>query len=323
MSSSENLEARVIRVAEAALKEQSYVAPLDVLVGLRWLSQPRVDEWRQGRLPAMERGIETNLSKVSTAMKLFRQWARANDLVPSETAYVARTRDRRPLQFSASGDPVIEQAYRTHWVSPALSQAKRSRLAEKQSRLPDLVVISPLNEDWTCIDCSGSGDLLMMEDAGPVCMACADMDHLVFLGAGDAALTRRAKAASSLSAVVVRFNRARKRYQRQGVMVEESALEQAETQCLADAEARHCRHERDAARRAIEDVEFQARFADALCDLLPGCPSGRAQAIAAHAAVRGSGRVGRSAAGRVLDPEAVMRRSSRLFATRIRATTRC
>ena len=33
-------------------------------------------------------------------------------------------------------------------------------------------------------------------------MTCADLDHLVFLGAGDAALTRRAKKGRVLSAVV-------------------------------------------------------------------------------------------------------------------------
>ncbi len=37
-------------------------------------------------------------------------------------------------------------------------------------------------------------------------MACDDMDHLVFLTSGDAALTRRARAASGLSAIVVRFS---------------------------------------------------------------------------------------------------------------------
>jgi hypothetical protein len=36
-------------------------------------------------------------------------------------------------------------------------------------------------------------------------LTCADMDHLVFLPAGGAALTRRAKKASTLSAVVVRL----------------------------------------------------------------------------------------------------------------------
>jgi hypothetical protein len=39
--------------------------------------------------------------------------------------------------------------------------------------------------------------------------------------------------------------------------------------------------------------------------MFPGCPVSRAEAIARHAAQRGSGRVGRSAAGRALDPDAV------------------
>ena len=39
--------------------------------------------------------------------------------------------------------------------------------------------------------------------------------------------------------------------------------------------------------------------------LFPGCPPGRAEAIATHAAQRGSGRVGRTAAARALDPDAL------------------
>jgi hypothetical protein len=39
--------------------------------------------------------------------------------------------------------------------------------------------------------------------------------------------------------------------------------------------------------------------------LFPGCPPKRAEAIALHAGARGSGRVGRSAAGRALDEEAI------------------
>ena len=55
--------------------------------------------------------------------------------------------------------------------------------------MKELVVISPLR-DWTCRECEGSGDLLVMEEAGPLCLACAELDHLVFLGSGDATLTR-------------------------------------------------------------------------------------------------------------------------------------
>ena len=46
-------------------------------------------------------------------------------------------------------------------------------------------------------------------------------------------------------------------------------------------------------------------MADQIARQFPRCPAERAQAIARHAAARGSGRVGRSAAGRALEPEAV------------------
>ncbi|MDE3076547.1 MAG: DUF2293 domain-containing protein, partial [Chloroflexota bacterium] len=219
-----DLEARVVRAAEAALAEQKVVAVIDVLLGIGWLPMARVEDWRHGRLTYLEAGISANLHKLSSAMELFRHWARSRGLVPSETAYISQTLDRRPLRFSKSGDEAIERVYRTHWVSPELSPAKRERLQERQSRAPDLVVISPLKE-WSCTECGGTGDFLMMEGDGPRCLACADLGHLVFLAAGDAALSRRAKKASHLSAVVVRFSRSRKRYERQGILVEESALE--------------------------------------------------------------------------------------------------
>lgn len=216
-----------MRAAEAALADKRYVSAVDVLVGLGWLPPPRVDEWRQGRVPVLEHVVTANLSKISTAMRALRRWALQRGLSPSETAYVARTRDRRHLRFSVSGDPAIERAYRTQWVSPELSERKRQRLAERERRPPDLVVISPLKA-WTCARCEGTGDLLIMDEAGPFCLRCAGMYHLVFLHRGNAALTRRAKAASGLSAVVVRYSRSRQRYERQGVLVEEEALEKAE-----------------------------------------------------------------------------------------------
>ena len=299
------LDRRVVRAAEAALAQRKFVTAIDVLVGLGWLEPRRVDEWRQGRIAYLEAVVTASLGKISTAMKVFRHWAAARGLAPSETAYVARTRDRRPLRFSKSGDEGIERAYRTHWVSPELSERKRERLAERQSRPPDLVVVSPVKQ-WTCAVCgSEDGGWLIMAEEGPVCLACADMDHLVFLPSGDAALTRRAKKNGRLSAVVVRFSRARKRYERQGILVEEDALERAEQECLAGEESRARRRDRDAARRAGEDLELQARMAVEIGKLFPGCPPGRAEAIARHAAQRGSGRVGRSASGRALDSQAL------------------
>jgi hypothetical protein len=168
-----------------------------------------------------------------------------------------------------------------------------------------VLVIAPV-KDWKCAECGDSGDLLQMHDAGPLCLACSDLDHLVFLPSGDTALTRRATKASSLSAVVVRWSRSRKRYERQGVLVEEPALALAEEQCMSDADARMRRRERDEVRRADIDSKFQSRLAGQIQSLLPGCPASRAIAIAEHTGLRGSGRVGRSAAGRALDETAIM-----------------
>jgi hypothetical protein len=168
-----------------------------------------------------------------------------------------------------------------------------------------VVVIQPI-KDWSCAECGGTGDLLRMQDAGPLCLPCSDLDHLVFLPSGDAALTRRAAKASGLSAVVVRWSRSRKRYERQGVLVEEPSLALAEQQCLSDADARALRRERDMVRRAAIDAQFQARLAYEIRRLFPGCPARRAAAIAEHTGLRGSGRVGRSAAGRALGEDAVV-----------------
>lgn len=219
------LEERVIRAAEAALAEQSYVSPVDVLLRLGWLAPTHLDLWRQGRIESLEQMVQAGLGKQSTAMRTLRTWATQRGLSSSETAYVARTRDRRTLRFSVTGKLDIERAYRTHWVSPDLSARKTERLRATANKPPDLVVIDSLHE-WTCAGCSTIGaDLLLMQDDEPHCLRCVQLDHLVFLPAGDAQRTRRAHQASTLTAVVVRFSRTRKRYERQGLLVEPHAVD--------------------------------------------------------------------------------------------------
>jgi len=138
-----------------------------------------------------------------------------------------------------------------------------------------------------------------------LCLNCADLDHLVFLPSGDAALTRRSRKYSGLSAVVLKWSRARKRYERQGLLVENEALEHAEKECAADEGARKLARARAAARRAELDLEYIHSFAGRVCEIYPFCPTGRESLIAEHACRKYSGRVGRSAAAKTLDEEAV------------------
>jgi hypothetical protein len=177
----------------------------------------------------------------------------------------------------------------------------------KSSEAKDLVVFDILRES-KCTDCGKEllgGDFLFMEGERPLCLTCSDMDHLVYLPRGDTALTRRARKHSALSAVVVRFSRARKRYERQGVLIEESALEQAEVECSNDAEQRSVRRERAEIYRDKQDQVLAMRMAESIRQMFPSCPLEEAQAIAKHTSVRGSGRVGRTASGRALEGDAL------------------
>ncbi len=163
--------------------------------------------------------------------------------------------------------------------------------------------------DVTCEECGEElgrhAWITLDKERRALCLTCSDLDHLAFLHSGDACVTRRAKKGSTLWAVVVEWSRTRKRYERQGLLIEEDALARAEQECLADADARERRQERETERRAELDREYVERFATRVRELYPKCPAGRETAIAEHACQNYSGRVGRSAAAKTLDDEAV------------------
>lgn len=169
------------------------------------------------------------------------------------------------------------------------------------------------HREGACAECGmkfegGEWITLTGEDGGvaeALCIGCSDLDHLVFLPRGDAALTRRAGKHSTLRAVVVEWNRRRKRYERQGTLVEEEALQQAEEECLADAELRSRRAERRRERDEVADREYVIDFTHEILKAYPLAPPERAATIALHACQKHSGRVGRSAAAKELDPKTV------------------
>jgi hypothetical protein len=180
-------------------------------------------------------------------------------------------------------------------------------LSESADASRELVVFR-VRRDTRCAECEaelGRGELLRVESQRALCLACADLDHLDFLPRGDAALTRRARAHSTLQAVVVEWSRTRQRYERQGLLVESDALARAEIECLSDAEVRARRRERAAARREDEDIAYVAAFASSIREMFSKCPADEATQIAAHACQRYSGRVGRTAAAKAFDGEAV------------------
>ena len=224
-----SLADRVNKTAETILAAQNYVSPVDVIMGIGWLDPVAMERWRRGQIDCLEQAVQANPRRLSEAMRLLHSWAVARGLRVSETDYVARTPGPRTPRSNPDGDASIERLYRTHWIAPELSERKRERLEQQANRAPDLVVIQPLNTERTCHRRGATGDLLMMENPGPACLRCVGLEDLAFLPAGDALLSRRVKAKSARCAVVMRFSRSRRRYERQGLLVEPGVL--ADIEC--------------------------------------------------------------------------------------------
>jgi len=147
--------------------------------------------------------------------------------------------------------------------------------------------------------------MVRLQDEKALCLECADLDSLEFLSRGDAAITRRSTRYSKLWAVVVEWSRTRKRYERQGILAEPEAIDQAYAECEADAELRERRRAREAERREWLDQDYVARFALAISNQFPAIPAGVETQIAEHACLKHSGRVGRSAAAKEFSADAI------------------
>ncbi len=165
------------------------------------------------------------------------------------------------------------------------------------------------NRDSICDECKDSlgrsAWITLVQNKGALCLSCADLDYLSFLPSGDTALTRRSRKHSKLSAVVLKWSRARKRYERQGLLVEEEALKTAEGECLADNDVRARQRERQRERAAILDRQYIKHFAEHIREFFPKCPAKSEVEIAEHACLKYSGRVGRSAQAKKIDEKAI------------------
>lgn len=170
---------------------------------------------------------------------------------------------------------------------------------------PEELKVFISNRESVCDEChenlGSEAWIFLNREKGALCLSCADLDHLEFLPSGDMALTRRAKKYSPLYAVVLKWSRARKHYERQGLLVQKEAIEKAEEECLKDEDIRERRKVREAEKREQVDEQYVSRFTERLQELYANCLEGQAKIIAEHACQKYSGRVGRTAAAKSLD----------------------
>jgi hypothetical protein len=297
--------------SEAVLKREGAVGLLGMLQEIGLLNRVNFEGWARGGpgYESLEPFIQGSPEKRSQATAHFLEWVREQQLEPVEASFrAAGVRGPRALQVTASSDPELERLYQTHYVSPELGERKTERMRQKLNKAPELAVFQLSSDVAPCQECATEilcGDIMALENELPLCLSCADLDHLEFLARGDATLTRRARKHSPLAAVVLRFNRSRKRYDRIGMLVTSEAVQRAASECAADASERAGRRVKYEVIRRQQDERLVEEMTGVIQARYPGCPREEAQRIAAHTAQRGSGRVGRTAAAKSLDQRAI------------------
>jgi len=140
--------------AETAPADHQYASFIDVLTSMGLLHN--VQAWHNGRVQYLDEMTQGSPEKLLKVIDIFQKWAarrglRCEDL-PPHSSFIRTP----PKYHTASQFPVLEQAFRQHFVSPQLPEKKlrsttMSRLAYQRSsrsagRSPAMK--PPCSETW-------------------------------------------------------------------------------------------------------------------------------------------------------------------------------
>jgi hypothetical protein len=128
----------------------------------------------------------------------------------------------------------------------------------------DAILVFPSQGEGDCPYCAAplqDSAFVTFKNDAIACVKCGGLENLEFLPSGNTALTRRANALSAFKYVVLKFSRARKRYERQGILAGPEILDQARRECEADEAARESKRQASAARREKQETTHLAAHA--------------------------------------------------------------
>ena len=117
---------RIVRAVERLLARGKVVAPVEVLICMNMLAPERLEDWRHGRVPYLEKVIDCNLTRLSRLLRILRFHAHDLKLVPSITVYERWGKGpKQRLRFTKTADPKLEEAYARHFVWPGKRPVRR------------------------------------------------------------------------------------------------------------------------------------------------------------------------------------------------------
>ena len=130
----EDLKKKAYSAVSSQWWKRGYVTSVDVLLDMGILTRKNYNDWKNGRIPYLEKACSGSLNKLALISKVIRSFACEKKLKPSFTYYKQNGKGGKQLRFSKSGDPGIERHYATHYVdSKRIAELKKQKEQEKST----------------------------------------------------------------------------------------------------------------------------------------------------------------------------------------------
>ncbi len=129
------LHAKIKSICHDMAYKQGYINSIDVLKSLGYLSIDKINDWRNGRIPYLEKVCTVNLGTLSFINKTIRQISIELKLKQSLTDYRKYGKGvKTKLVFSKTADENIEKAYSTHYIDAVrINELKQKQTIEKKA----------------------------------------------------------------------------------------------------------------------------------------------------------------------------------------------
>ena len=142
----------VSRAIAEIVQDGEVVTPVEVLLRLQRISRQQYEDWRFGKIAYLERAFLGSLGKAGRILRIVAFHSASLGLTPSRTEYRQwgkKGRNRRiVLRFSKSGEPRLEAAYSTHFLTKArhpkkLDEETRAEAKATQAKEPQATGPAP------------------------------------------------------------------------------------------------------------------------------------------------------------------------------------
>ena len=113
----EEIRKKTRAAATSLIFEKGYVSPVDLFIRMEVITSQNYQDWRMGRIAYLEKVTAGGLGKLNTILGELQIYARSQGWYPSKTVYNKWGKGaKKPLRFSKSGRPNVEELYATHYV---------------------------------------------------------------------------------------------------------------------------------------------------------------------------------------------------------------